>query len=235
MYPSILGKLGERPKVVFRRGKNLKVLLEHKDTFTTCNPGMFKCHNCNYCRYVQETNCFHINGRLYKLNHRFNCNSSFIIYLAKCTLCLAFYKGKTERRLGGRVYEHLYAIRKCKLENALAKHNSGYQNHNFNLLAIDQVNTDCRGGPRPLKLEELELVWQVRLNAYSHPGLNDTCSISSVLKLNSLKRWILSFLYDTCLANYGDSSNFVPFWAILYLVLNLCLINMCSEVSTWLG
>lgn len=150
--------------------------------------GMFKCQACNFCQYILESNRFKVHDYEYKLNLRANCNSRMVIYLAMCQTCTAFYVGKTERRLRDRIYEHTYVIRKQKLDNALAKHISVYPNHMFKFLIIDQITQDFRGAPLPLKLEERELFWQIRLNAYSSPGLNENCSLSSVLKLRSLNR-----------------------------------------------
>ncbi|XP_043916351.1 ATPase family protein 2 homolog [Protopterus annectens] len=55
-------------------------------------------------------------------------------------------------------------------------------------VVIDQVVVNERGGPQQLLLEKWELIWQLRLNSYTLPGLNEVTSLTCVLKLRSLLR-----------------------------------------------
>ncbi|XP_043938220.1 tetratricopeptide repeat protein 1 [Protopterus annectens] len=54
------------------------------------------------------------------------------------------YICKTERRLRDRIYEHMYAIDRKKMDNALARHSQMYEGHTFSFKAINQVQVDRR-------------------------------------------------------------------------------------------
>ncbi|XP_043926724.1 mucin-4-like [Protopterus annectens] len=131
---------------------------------------------------------FQIRGKKYDIYHKMDCNTRSVVYLALCDCCPAYYVGKTDQRFKDRIYQHIYAIRKKKEDNALAKHIINQSGHSFHFLDIDHIPYNIRGGPQALFLEIKELEWQIKLEAFSSPGLNEHCNISCILKLKSYMR-----------------------------------------------
>ncbi|XP_043914349.1 uncharacterized protein LOC122790793 isoform X1 [Protopterus annectens] len=179
-------KLGPFPRVVFKKGRNLKELLQSRQKlqFFKCK-GSTTCGTCSWCHLVRVGLSFSVNDIKYDIQHTINWNSKSVIYGAFCNACPAFYIGKTDRKLRQRIYEHVYAMRTNKQENALARHVANFPDHKFSFMGIDHIPMSIRGGPLSLLLEFRELEWQIKLNAFHSPGLNDNCNISVVLKMRS--------------------------------------------------
>ena len=61
--------------------------------------GLFKCNDkrCQVCLNVTETKTFpsNVTKKKYKINHKFNCNDKYLIYLLTCNKCMLQYVGKT--------------------------------------------------------------------------------------------------------------------------------------------
>ena len=61
--------------------------------------GSFKCgvRRCQVCLNVTETETFTSTStnQTYKINHKFNCNESSLIYLLTCKICRKQYVGQT--------------------------------------------------------------------------------------------------------------------------------------------
>ncbi|XP_043913225.1 uncharacterized protein LOC122789856 [Protopterus annectens] len=161
-------KLGSKPRFIFKRSNNLKELLQRDVPQNTFHKkrGMFKCSFCKFCNRVRIGETFVVRDKKYHIRFTLNCESKSIIYIAMCDCCQAFYIGKTDRRVRDQMYEHMYAIRNDKSDNALAKHIGLNPGHSFQFMAIDQVPLKIRGGPFSLILENRELEWQLRLDAF---------------------------------------------------------------------
>ena len=60
--------------------------------------GSYKCKGkrCQVCNYITETDSFTCsNVQLnFKINHKFDCNEKFLIYLITCNRCLKQYIGQ---------------------------------------------------------------------------------------------------------------------------------------------
>lgn len=131
---------------------------------------------------------FNIRDRKYTICSRINCTTKSVVYAAFCVCCPCFYIGKTDRKFSDRIYQHLYAIKNKKMDNALSKHILNNTGHSFQFMGIEHVTVGVRGGPQPLVLEMRELEWQIGLDAFSYPGLNECCNISSILRYKSYMR-----------------------------------------------
>ena len=94
------------PLIAYRRPKNLRDKLvfakftqlgRTDNQETGCKPcGKPK---CSWCRVMKETTTFHgtrNNARLYKIQHKLDCQSSWVIYLIQCNQCKLPYIGKSE-------------------------------------------------------------------------------------------------------------------------------------------
>ena len=60
--------------------------------------GSFKCYGKRYeiCSNVTEASSFTsiVTQNNYKINHQFNCNGKFLVYLLTCNICFIQYVGK---------------------------------------------------------------------------------------------------------------------------------------------
>ncbi|XP_043920365.1 transcription factor TFIIIB component B'' homolog [Protopterus annectens] len=172
---SIYSKLGDLPRVTFRKGNNLKSLLEHASTPHVSRPGMSKCENCNFCKYVEVTNSFSINGIRYKIRGKFNCNSTFVVYLAMCKMCPSYYVGKTERRLRDRLAEFKAEVLRKKYDEEV-----GY-------IALERAKQEAEEHKQLMAWNDAE---NKRLQELSNPGPKDGAesSESSRLSASALQR-----------------------------------------------
>lgn len=97
------------------------------------------------------------------------CTDSNVIYCIKCSRCNLLYVGETGRRLGDRIREHIYDIRKGDLTKPVSRHfNSA--NHSLNDfvvfgLSLFSGNNDCR------KTKEMRLIHL--LGTHAPNGLNE--------------------------------------------------------------
>ena len=100
----ILSKvLPKPPRVAFRNPKTLKDKLVRSKlrTLTSENEikGFVGCGraNCEICKIVEKGDEFEssVNGRKFKINFQFNCNSQNVIYLLTCRHCFKQYVGST--------------------------------------------------------------------------------------------------------------------------------------------
>ena len=91
----------EPPMVCFRRAKNLKdhlvrsKLRGEEETVV----GMFKCgkKKCKICDNVVTGDEFksYVEGRSFRINHRFDCDTEGVVYLISCKSCGLQYVGNT--------------------------------------------------------------------------------------------------------------------------------------------
>ena len=96
----------------------------------------------NACPIVVEGDTFRSTNtkRIYKIEHKLNCNSSHVIYLGTCKKCRGQYVGKTKNAFMKRHSGH-----KQEVKNRLGglSHHYGGQNGcgygNISIQIIDQV------------------------------------------------------------------------------------------------
>ena len=72
--------------------------------------GVFKCNNkrCEICNFIEPGNEFKsfVTRKTYKINFRFDCNSSDVIYLTSCKVCGQQYTGTTVTRFRERFNQY---------------------------------------------------------------------------------------------------------------------------------
>lgn len=107
-----------------------------------------KCADCRYCKLlVEKGTTVRLNG----LNVRFpteklTSKTKFIVYAAICGNCPCFYIGKTFRKCKERIYQHIYALKKCDPNNALFRHLDKTGHRSFKFVGIQSLNDDGKDG-----------------------------------------------------------------------------------------
>ena len=89
-----------KPMVSFRRARKLSSYLVRAKLYPLKRKvGSFDCKGkgCQTCLNVNETDSFasSVAKEEYKINHSFNCNEKYLIYLLTCKVCLKQYVGQT--------------------------------------------------------------------------------------------------------------------------------------------
>ena len=71
--------------------------------------GTFKCGHCSICDVVTKVKTFThpVTQQTYTTKHFINCKTEYVVYILKCSQCVAFYVGRTKRRLQDRLAEHI--------------------------------------------------------------------------------------------------------------------------------
>lgn len=182
----------EKPFMAFKRSKNLRDLIGQK---TIVNGRLQRrknvrdqkgwCSPCNShgnnlcCRHVRNTNQFvsNITRETYKIHHRVNCRSKFVIYLMECIKCKIQYIGKSEPTMNIRINKHRDdvtredAIQVCQHFNQTS-HN--FEDHaRFTIIeTLKDQNKDLVTKRRTL--EDREDFWIKKLKTLTPNGFNQT-------------------------------------------------------------
>ena len=134
-------------------------------------------HQCRVCPILKHTGRIssQVTGRTYHAPIGANCQSNNLIYLISCKKCPAQYVGETYRKLGERIYEHLYSIRK-KHDTPVAEHfnSPGHSVQDVEVEVISyvyrHVPPNCREGTEIRRTVERK--WIHKLKTSQFPGLN---------------------------------------------------------------
>ena len=141
---TLQGLFQEGPATAFKRNRNLKELIRSncikngkvkraKSTFTTgkCSRCLSKTGNLWCIQLASTMTCISQQvKRKFKIYHKVNCKSEYVIYLMECTLCNRQYVDKAETALNIRLNNHR---RDTKDPNAiLACRHFQQQGRNFN-------------------------------------------------------------------------------------------------------
>lgn len=101
------------PRVVYRRGKNLRDLLTSSKTKCDDNTQLVGCHpckkpRCKVCAHMTTTTCVTSTATDFKINIRgnFDCDTQNAIYLLECSICHLQYLGQTETAFRYRFNNH---------------------------------------------------------------------------------------------------------------------------------
>ena len=91
-YPEAVIVFTPGPIASFRRARKISsYLVRAKLHPIESHVYSFKCggKRCQVCLNVTETETFTITStnQTYKINHEFNCNKSYLIYLLTCKIC----------------------------------------------------------------------------------------------------------------------------------------------------
>ncbi|XP_078543346.1 uncharacterized protein LOC144828767 [Lissotriton helveticus] len=129
--PTLQGSVTPKPKVCYRRGKNLRNILcpsyvvspRNTNWLTTDTKGFYTCNDCNMCKLGRNrTKKFSFNGKKkYTIDHLINCNTKYVTYVLGYA-CNKMYVGSTKRALKVRIQEHVRARRNGDLGYPLTYH-----------------------------------------------------------------------------------------------------------------
>ena len=157
-------------------------LIQQKNKFTVgkCSPCLSKTGNL-CCSQLTSTMTFisQQTKRKFKIYHKVNCKSEYVIYLMECTLCNKQYVGKAEAAFNIRLNNH---SKDTKNPNSvLAYRRFQQQGHKFNshskFIIIDKlVNTSSYKDILSERLIQRENFWIQKLKTLVPYGLNQELS-----------------------------------------------------------
>ena len=161
------------PTVAFRRKKTIGNFLiktdivppkKHSERFTS------PCGKCKLCPLINNSKTIENENKKIKVNIKTegSCQSTGIIYAARCKKHNKLYIGKTTETLATRFSKHKYDILKRPSNNELASHfhNDHKLNEDLDVLILEK---DIKS---PLELSFREDVWICRLQTFQPNGLN---------------------------------------------------------------
>ena len=135
----------EKPFMAFKRNRNLKDLIGQKTLLNNkvqnkkdirsrkgwCSPCNTRRNNL-CCSQIRDTNEFQssMTKEKFKIYHRVNCRSKFVIYVLECIICKIQYVGKSEWPFNIRMNKHRDDVQKH--DAILACQHFKKYNHNFN-------------------------------------------------------------------------------------------------------
>ena len=171
--------IGQSIQISFKQPRNMKRLATQKKGGSSLGgggqteKGCFRCSKCHACPVIREGGNFTSTNtkRIYPINQRLDCNSSFVVYLATCRRCRGQYVGKTSNTFKKRHSGHKQEIK--NQIGGLGGHyggNGGCGYKNISLQIIDQVEQGDHNG-----LAERETYWQHQLRCYVENGGNAHC------------------------------------------------------------
>lgn len=202
---SLANIVGDRPKMVARRSKNLGDLLIHSEytrrqdsTWLSGYPrsvGMFPCTKCHICPFVERTNVFRdaMGTKEYQIRDLINCSTMKVVYMISCP-CPKIYIGKTKRSLKIRIGEHLRDIKKeaeklfekkeKREERPVAKHFVQYhqgKTDGLNVKGIYTLKLPARRGDFDHILLQKEKWWIYTLGSLVPQGMNTELNMQPFL------------------------------------------------------
>ena len=140
-----------------------------------------------------------------KITNHFDYNIFNIIYYIQLSHCYQLYTGETGRRLGDRIRDYLYDIRKNDLISKTASRHFNSSNHNiFNFFAFGRYLIKGGNSCRMRKTKEMRLIHT--LGTLNPNGINER------------------FAKFFCLLTYFVLTHLYPF--ILFCFLHTCLIAL---------
>ena len=166
------------PIIAFRKGTSLKQIIgihnNNKLIKTKINHHTGKCVPCNStrclcCQQLISTTTFKSNqtNKMFKLYHRVNCKSSFVIYLLECYICNIQYVGISETPFNIRLNNNRKDVKNPNAVPA-CKHFNRYD-HDFNkhgkIIIIEHLKYIRATSTETLKerLKQWENFWIMKL------------------------------------------------------------------------
>ena len=180
----------DKPIIAFRRNKNLRDILGQKtlrngkiirkQDITNKKGWCIPCNSRNFnlcCQQVRHTNTFQSNKTKeeFRIYHRMNCKSKFIIYLLECTRCGTQYIGKSEWAMNIRLNNHRNDVFRAEAIQVCQHFQKA--SHNFNRDARITIIEELKNQHKSLiqmrnTLEEREDFWIKRLKTLYPDGFN---------------------------------------------------------------
>jgi len=134
---------------------------------------------CSWCRYIDAGKTFKstATSRTFKILHKLDCKSSFVIYAIECTKCKKQYVGKSETDLNIRLNNHRSHIKNKIKSCEIAEHFIDNLDHNFEddikVTAIEKLkNEELDDDRKKHILKNRETFWIRTLNTFQPLGLN---------------------------------------------------------------
>ena len=188
--PNMQNTFKEKPIMAYRRNKNLGDILGQKNLkngkvirkqdITGRKGGCSPCHTRNdnlCCKQVQNTSTFRSwkTKKEFKIFHRVNCKSKFVIYLLECTKCGIQYVGKSEWAMNIRINKHRNDVLREDAINVCQHFKQ--PSHNFNRDAKITIIEELKKKDKSLKemrkiLEDREDFWIIKLKTLHPQGFN---------------------------------------------------------------
>ena len=141
-----------------------------------CSPCLTRSDNL-CCKQIQRTSTFRsrITKQEFKIYHRVNCKSRFIIYLLECLRCYIQYVGKSEWPMNIRCNKHRNDV--FREEAIQVCQHFKQPGHNFNRDAKITIIEELKNKDRSLKtmrkiLEQREDFWIKKLKTLHPDGFN---------------------------------------------------------------
>ncbi|KAL2102084.1 hypothetical protein ACEWY4_003845 [Coilia grayii] len=173
------------PRIVYKRGKNLRDMLVHSDLPPLMKPpksvlapipdGNRKCGSCAQCNYTYKCITYKHphTGKSIPIKGIITCNTRSVIYLITCP-CGKSYVGKTSRELKVRIAEHRSTIQCKNLNYPVAAHfvEAGHSVSALRYIGIEKVSLPRRGGNLARLLSQRENYYIHFLRTLTPFGLN---------------------------------------------------------------
>ncbi|XP_029454272.1 uncharacterized protein LOC115089946 [Rhinatrema bivittatum] len=171
--------LQNRPLFARTRGRNLRDILVHSDSYQTDTeptPGQYRCQGCSVCKHVLETKSFQHPTMPYKqvLSRHFDCSTDRVIYAILCP-CQKLYIGQTKLSICTRIIQHRSCIHTGKIESPLVKHwqDCGHTEDQLKFCILQQ-RPNRRGGHISQDLRQTEQRFIYYWQTMAPKGLNAT-------------------------------------------------------------
>ena len=172
------------PRVAFRNAKSLKDMLVRsklKPVSPNLEKGNFRCSfdkRCQICPLMTGQNSFKstYNGKEFKINFSFNCNSENVIYLFTCMICDKQYVGSTTTKFRLRFNQYKSNMTKylkgqhgAKVKQEKLFEHFCTENHDRTLKSMKvQIIDHCD----PQDQDKREFFWEHTLDTHYPKGLN---------------------------------------------------------------
>ena len=141
-----------------------------------------KCVPCNSTRCLccqqlsKATFKSNQTNKTFKIYHRVNCKSNFVIYLLECYICNIQYIGKSETPFNIRLNNHRKDVKYPNATPAfkyLNRHDHDFNNHG-KINIIEHLRNICTTSTETLKerLKQRENFWIMKLETLASHGLN---------------------------------------------------------------
>ncbi|CAN7944232.1 unnamed protein product [Ixodes hexagonus] len=160
------------PRVVYRRGRNLKDVLVKSKTTTPESLGSRPCRKprCKVCKHMSETTrATSTNSEFtWNINGSYDCSTANVIYLLHCDICSKQYVGQTDLAFRLRFNNH-----KCHAktlpELPLSKHLS-LPNHSIDNISVIILES---GFSTTIGSEQKESYFIYKFNTFNQ-GINES-------------------------------------------------------------
>lgn len=126
------------PRVVYRRGRNLKDVLVHSKCSASQNFGCQPCgkSRCQVCEHIERTTQIKSarSEFSFKINATLNCDTENVVYVLRCNLCNMDYIGQTSTPFRIRFNNHKSHVN--SLPHLPFSRHMNLPDHHFGLITV---------------------------------------------------------------------------------------------------